>query len=323
MRIDPTEKVVSAKPVNCPLCRHSVAVVYASLACAEIVAAWRQMKVSLASAALDVFAGRTRVDLYECAACGFRFFDSSLAGNDVFYQELQNQIPGYYPTTRPACQRVIEFALRRRLQTAMDVGCGSGGFLDLAKKSGMRTFGIELNPQAARLSTDKGHKVYSCSMAEFCEGKTHERFDLVTAFEVLEHVADPVGFLSSAAGLLNPGGYLAVSVPNRSGVIRLCEENPHQWPPHHLSWWRRRDLARIGERCNLEIVQTGGDILMGGQIELFCNLRNDLRAGWGETPGALWRVVPPLVSFIYRKTGCRFFFPRLGPSIHAFYRKSA
>src|SRR6266849_2408899 len=166
----------------------------------------------------------------------------------------------------------------------MDVGCGSGAFLELPKKAGLLTFGIDLNPQAARVSTQKGHNVYNCSMAEFCTGKTHERLNLVTAFEVLEHVADPVGFLSSAAGLLKPGGYLAVSVPNRSGVIRLCEENPHQWPPHHLSWWRLRDLARIGERCNLEIVKIGGDILMGGQIELFGKLRNELRTVWGEKP---------------------------------------
>src|SRR6266851_1719379 len=102
MRIDSTKKVVSAKPVNCPLCSRSDAVIYASLKCSEIVAAWRQMKVSFSPAALDVFAGRTHVDLIECAACGFRFIDSSLAGNDVFYQELHNQIPDYYPTTRPS-----------------------------------------------------------------------------------------------------------------------------------------------------------------------------------------------------------------------------
>ena len=82
-------------------------------------------------------------------------------------------------------------------------------------------------------------------------------------------------------------------------------------------------MARIGERCNLEIVKIGGDILMGGQIELFGKLRNELRTAWGEKPNGLRRAFPRVASFIYRKAGCKFFFPNLGPSIHAFYRKKS
>lgn len=54
--------------------------------------------------------------------------------------------------------------------------------------------------------------------AEYC--KEHNlKFDIITFFEVLEHQVDPVGFLETIKGMLNPGGWIAGSVPNRDNFL--------------------------------------------------------------------------------------------------------
>jgi SAM-dependent methyltransferase len=77
-------------------------------------------------------------------------------------------------------------------------------------------------------------------------------FRWVTAFEVLEHQADPLGFLRAARGLLAPGGALCGSVPNRDRVLaeRDRRRSDADFPPHHFLWFSagalEAALARAG-----------------------------------------------------------------------------
>jgi len=148
-----------------------------------------------------------------------------------------------------------------------------------------------------------------------------ERFDLITAFQVLEHVSDPVEFLRHAAVLLSAGGYMGVAVPNEHGVVRLCPFDPHQWPPHHISRWRVKDLRHLGKLCGLKIVATGADRLLGGELVYFWKLHNRLASVMNKEEYAGPELVPVMLSFLYRKLGMKFIFPRCGPSIYALYKK--
>jgi hypothetical protein len=69
-------------------------------------------------------------------------------------------------------------------------------------------------------------------------------FDWVTAFEVLEHQPDPLGFLRAARGLLVPGGRLCGSVPNRDRVLASRERSRSDgdFPPHHFLWFSHGSL---------------------------------------------------------------------------------
>jgi SAM-dependent methyltransferase len=98
----------------------------------------------------------------------------------------------------------------------LDVGCGSGAALGVARALGWRVAGIEMAEAAAaraRRFTDDLH-VGDVLSAPFEDG----RFDVVTAFHVLEHVPDPVAVLRRMLGWLAPGGLLIVEVPNAGGL---------------------------------------------------------------------------------------------------------
>jgi SAM-dependent methyltransferase len=306
---------------RCFLCRHPGASIIDSLRVKDLVVAWRQMGVQFSPEAWAVFEGTLSVCLFQCKQCGFLFFDPALVGNAAFYAELQNQLQTYYPPISPGFERAVRLARHKRLQSVLDIGCGCGSFLDLAKQNGLATAGMELNPPAIESSRRKGHSIYTCGLADLEREIGRRRFDLITIFEVLEHVSDPVQLLSDAAGWLSPSGYLAVTVPNRNGVHRLFEMDPHQWPPHHLSRWRRRDLKELGRRCRLEVVSTGGDLLLGGQIEHFSGMQKGILFALGKRRDAKRSNLLRLLVLGYRKTGCKFFVPRWGASVYAFYRK--
>ena len=98
----------------------------------------------------------------------------------------------------------------------LDVGCGSGAALAVAQALGWRITGIEMDEAAAAIGrrfTDELH-VGDVLTAPF----TSARFDVVTAFHVLEHVPDPVAVTRRMLDWLAPGGLLIVEVPNAGGL---------------------------------------------------------------------------------------------------------
>ena len=82
------------------------------------------------------------------------------------------------------------------------------------------------------------------------------RFAAVTFWAVLEHLADPLGFLSRAARLLEPGGHCFLLVPNRRGLAtRILGERYRYVMPEHLNYFSRRSLLGFLERVpELQVV---------------------------------------------------------------------
>lgn len=261
------------------------------------------------------------VELFRCGACGFRFSHPALAGNGLFYAELEQQKTTYYPPEVPEFTRTLAWARERGAKRLLDVGCGEGAFLDLARRAGLEVMGVELNTQAAEVCRRKGHNVQSRDLAEMVAEKDGLRFDLVTIFQVLEHVPDPVSFLTQAAQLTVPGGCVSVAVPNESGIYRICPKEPHQWPPHHITRWRLRDLRALGRVCQLEVLEAGTNRLLGSEGEHFWRVRNQIAAALSEPPLPGGKTLPAVLSFVYRKLGMRYWLPAIGTSVYALYQR--
>ncbi|HUG46161.1 MAG TPA: bifunctional 2-polyprenyl-6-hydroxyphenol methylase/3-demethylubiquinol 3-O-methyltransferase UbiG [Sphingomicrobium sp.] len=107
-------------------------------------------------------------------------------------------------------------------RSALDVGCGAGLLAEPLARLGARVTAIDAAPEliaAARLHADRqGLDIdYRPSAGEALDG----RFDLVTAMEVIEHVADPQSFVGSLSERLAEGGLLILSTPNRTLWSRL------------------------------------------------------------------------------------------------------
>ena len=95
----------------------------------------------------------------------------------------------------------------------LDVGCGSGRFLERLAREGWQVKGLDISTAAAEVA----RKVYGVEVVVGTYPDRHfadESFDAVTMWNSLEHMFDPLGVLKSAAAVLAPGGRLSAGVPN-------------------------------------------------------------------------------------------------------------
>jgi 2-polyprenyl-6-hydroxyphenyl methylase/3-demethylubiquinone-9 3-methyltransferase len=107
-------------------------------------------------------------------------------------------------------------------KTALDVGCGAGLLAEPLARIGAAVTAIDAAPEL--IAAAKEHAAgagldidYRAVGVEALDG----RFDLLTAMEVVEHVADPRAFVASLAERLAPGGLLILSTPNRTAWSKL------------------------------------------------------------------------------------------------------
>ena len=126
----------------------------------------------------------------------------------------------------------------------LDIGCGAGLLCEPFTRLGAQVIGIDpsaTNIAAAKLHAEKGHLSidYRCTTVEAMD--VRERFDIVLAMEVIEHVTDVGAFLSRCAAMVKPGGLMVVSTLNRNWksfalaivgaeyVLRWLPRGKHSW----------------------------------------------------------------------------------------------
>ena len=97
--------------------------------------------------------------------------------------------------------------------SVLDVGCGSGQFLALARQMGWQCYGVEIDPVAAQVARDTGAAIVS-SRVETLDASYDGRFDVVTLSHVIEHGHDPQETLRHCRRVLKPGGHLWIETPN-------------------------------------------------------------------------------------------------------------
>jgi SAM-dependent methyltransferase len=150
----------------------------------------------------------------------------------------------------------------------LDIGCGTGEFLDVAARSGFSVLGIEPSPTASAIAA-RTHEVLK---TEFLDAETGgRRFDAVVLWSVLEHVPSPAEVLARAAALTEPGGILALRVPDVGGLLPRLALAIHRlsfgrvsaplrilyqldWHYGHVTGFDGRNLALAVESAGFEVV---------------------------------------------------------------------
>jgi 2-polyprenyl-3-methyl-5-hydroxy-6-metoxy-1,4-benzoquinol methylase len=181
---------------------------------------------------ISAFLTADEVTLRHDGPTGVQYYEGCGPGDSQFYDQLTNN-SWYYDTTRWEHIKVAKNLLSERgpQSYVIDVGCGSGVFLDELKKQGWeKTFGIDFNPYACELAQKKGHQIYQEPLKKIKE--KNESFDVVTAFQVIEHVPDALEFIKE---VVKPGGLVVISTPNYKSFMRNLEWNLLNMPPHHVS----------------------------------------------------------------------------------------
>jgi len=152
----------------------------------------------------------------------------------------------------------------------LDIGCGAGLLCEPFTRLGAQVIGVDpsgSNIAAARLHAEKGHLSidYRCTTVEQMD--LHERFDIVLAMEVVEHVTDVGMFLNRCATMLKPGGLMVISTLNRNWksfalaivgaeyLLRWLPRGTHQWDkfvtPDELAHYLRNNNLAITDQTGV------------------------------------------------------------------------
>jgi 2-polyprenyl-3-methyl-5-hydroxy-6-metoxy-1,4-benzoquinol methylase len=125
----------------------------------------------------------------------------------------------------------------------LDVGCGDGSFLSLARTCGWKVVGLDPDPMAVANAASQGLTVHEGGI-EYFDGQT-ELFDVITLNHVIEHVYEPFEVLKRCHVLLKPGGQLWLETPNIDsfGHARFQKNWRGLEAPRHLALFNRHSLG--------------------------------------------------------------------------------
>lgn len=144
----------------------------------------------------------------------------------------------------------------------LDIGCSSGAWLELVAGGGVSATGIEMGQATAAAARRRGLDVHTGTLAETLPELEDQRFDLISFWDVLEHLRDPCRELELARGLLAPDGIVAASFPNVEGLYpsltyRLLARRTGVWEhpelPLHMFDFAPGTARRLFERSGFEV----------------------------------------------------------------------
>jgi SAM-dependent methyltransferase len=145
--------------------------------------------------------------------------------------------------------------MRPKAVKLLDVGCGFGHYLDVARKYGFQTFGVEPDTARAAETTKKGHSVFvgPLSSSSF-EGAL---FDVIILNHVVEHLRSPQEVVREIREHLKEDGLLYIATPNFGGLICTVEGShyTHFTPPEHIAYFTRTSLKVLLENCGFYLIK--------------------------------------------------------------------
>ncbi|WP_375465647.1 class I SAM-dependent methyltransferase [uncultured Methylobacterium sp.] len=187
---------------------------------------------------------------------GLAFFDPPIAGDVTFYQTFYGRIDAHDKLAGPETER-LEFRRAAQYVTAgarvLDVGCGHGGFRhyvpDAAYTGLDPNFAVE-DPTGAILN----------ETLEAHAARVGPVYDVACAFQVIEHVADPLSFAKALATCVKPGGRVLIGTPLWPSPNTTLPNFVMNAPPHHLTWWTPGALETLAKvlGCTPEAVHPIG-----------------------------------------------------------------
>lgn len=136
----------------------------------------------------------------------------------------------------------------------LDIGCGTGYFLDKAKQNGWKTEGVEPSPLARKTAKKKGLKVFS----DLSKLKNENKYQAITMFHVLEHIHDLRKTAKKVVSLLEDKGTLYIAVPNYNSLDSKIYGD--KWAgldvPRHLYHFTKETMQIFAEKMGLDLIHT-------------------------------------------------------------------
>lgn len=222
-------------------------------------------------------AGGTAYRLFQCPDCDLQFWEPRQ--NDSGYFIGMSAVISDYGLQR---LRMWHYPFFRRFPRddgrLLDVGCADGAFLAALQAEDFDLHGCDFDLAAIGSGAEKRglENLSSSSLSDYAG--SNQRFDAITFFEVLEHQDYPGAFIEDVKKLLEAGGWIAGSVPNRDRLIIRREWQ--DYPPGHFLYFSERSLRNLLDRHGFTNISVCSDGFRVADLGLY--LENQLLGGWGD-----------------------------------------
>ena len=212
----------------------------------------------------DYFLTQKKFDIVECSSCGFRFTNPrpTVESAETYYQtddyishgtQESGIVPMLYGIARHFALR-SKFGIVKRYspgKAILDIGCGTGEFLNYCQRKGLWCTGVEPSVKARKFA----ETTYRLDVKpDFLNGiDPSVRFDCITLWHVLEHIHKLDETLKKLSRLLNKDGVLILALPNSNSYD--AQYYGKFWAaydlPRHIYHFTRESLTKLADKYNL------------------------------------------------------------------------
>ncbi|MFA4941998.1 MAG: class I SAM-dependent methyltransferase [Patescibacteria group bacterium] len=213
---------------------------------------------------INFYSEKNKCQTYCCTICGLAFVYpisedfKKIYGQDYFKNESGGSF-GYsdYDRDKEPMRGVFVSYLKDienkvEGRKIFDVGCATGYFLDIARDRGWQTGGMEISEYAAKEASERGHGIF---FGNFSEEEIKGKFDVVTMWDVLEHLDNPLKYLKTANRILTEDGFLLINTINRESLwAKILNKRWHLFiPPEHLFYYTPKSLETLLKNNGFQI----------------------------------------------------------------------
>ncbi len=206
-------------------------------------------------------------NFFRCQNCQLLFvhpvYDASEIYNETYFKggshgfgfsnyEIDKLASSKYLT------KLLKWALRECNKSnprLLDVGAANGFFLTICSDEGIDAEGVEISQEAVDWAEKLGRKVTCSTIEDF---KTDQKYEVVSALDVLEHISRPVEFIQTVRNLLVDRGIFLINVPYEGSFsAKLSGRKWHALlPPEHWFYFNKKSLHLILENSGFEIIDS-------------------------------------------------------------------
>ncbi|AFD08929.1 class I SAM-dependent methyltransferase [Solitalea canadensis] len=196
-------------------------------------------------------------------------------GNSSLFEKIYNRVRAY------SLKRKLALVESKHAKgSLLDVGCGTGAFLQTCKNAGWNICGVEPGDKAASLAKTKvGDEIYA---SLFDEALNSQQFDVITMWHVLEHMPDLHKTIERLRSLLKPNGVLVVAVPNYNSYDAL--HYGEYWAaydvPRHLYHFSQQSIKELFGSLGIQLMETKPMIFDSFYVSLLSEQYKTGRKKW-------------------------------------------
>jgi len=198
--------------------------------------------------------------LAKCQNCDF-IFDKRIPSENELIEHYKiyaySQLKPLPNLTRVSYHKLLDtFEQYRGSGNILDIGCGQGDFLVEAKKRNWKVYGTEYSRAAVKLCKERDINMYQGELNQ--ESFSGLDFDVITSFEVIEHINNPNDFMSEANNKLRKSGLFYCTTPNFNSILRNFEKSKFKMIcyPEHISFYTKQSIKHLGKSHNFHSIKT-------------------------------------------------------------------